>query len=182
MQAPAGLKGVIVADTTIGSVRGQEGFYHYREYDASDLARTRTVDDVVALLLDGALPTGSNSVDLGPQRVLPNEVASLVDAMSAFSADSLSVIRAGLLAIAEIEGHQPVLDIDHAQRRKDALRLIGAVPTIVARHYRRRNQLEPIEPDPTLGHAADYLRMATGDVPKDANAAAVEKYLSLIHI
>ncbi|MEM9655509.1 MAG: citrate synthase/methylcitrate synthase, partial [Actinomycetota bacterium] len=35
--APPGLKNLVVADTTIGSVRGAEGFFHYREYDAVEV-------------------------------------------------------------------------------------------------------------------------------------------------
>ena len=37
---PKGLEGVVVADTTVGDVRGLEGFYHYRQYSAVDLAKT----------------------------------------------------------------------------------------------------------------------------------------------
>lgn len=175
--APAGLKGVVVADTTIGSVRGSEGFYHYRQYDAAELARNRSLDDVLTLVIDGALPLESPAIELGQRRVLPTAVAELVDLMSPYSADSLSIIRAALLATAEVEGHRPVLDIDTAQRREDALRLVAIVPTIVARHHRRRLGREPIEPDPTLSHAADYLRMSTGSVPETSCATAVEKYL-----
>ena len=36
--APPGLKGVVVAETQLGDVRGTEGFYHYRQYAAPDLA------------------------------------------------------------------------------------------------------------------------------------------------
>ncbi|MEV4200945.1 citrate/2-methylcitrate synthase, partial [Micromonospora globbae] len=53
---PRGLAGVVVTDTAIGHVRGQEGFYHYRQYSAIDLAEHRTLEDVWALLIDGALP------------------------------------------------------------------------------------------------------------------------------
>ncbi len=35
---PEGLEGVVVAETTVGDVRGLEGFYHYRQYSAVDLA------------------------------------------------------------------------------------------------------------------------------------------------
>ena len=45
-EIPRGLKGVVVADTEVGDVRGTEGFYHYRQYSAIDLAeraaRSRT--------------------------------------------------------------------------------------------------------------------------------------------
>ena len=177
MQVPAGLKGVVVADTAIGAVRGSEGFYHYRQYNAADLARSRSVDEVLTLLIDGALPPEQSVIELGALRSLPEEVVDLVDAMSAFITDSLSVVRAALLAVADIEGHRPVLDIDRSERRANALRLIAVVPTIVARHYRRRNGLEPIGPDPQLTHAADYLQMSTGISPDPLKAAAVEKYL-----
>lgn len=178
MQVPAGLKGVAVADTTIGAVRGAEGFYHYRQYNAAHLARTRSVEDVVTLLIDGDLPPATTPIDLGTLRSLPTDVANLVDMMSTFTADSLTVIRAALLATADVEGQQPVLDIDHDQRRNDAIRLIGVTPTIVARHHRRRLGLDPIDPDPSLTHAADYLRMATGTIPRSDKATAVEKYLA----
>lgn len=175
--APPGLKGLVVADTTVGSVRGEEGFYHYRQYDAADLARNRSLDDVLTLVIDGALPPEAAPIVLGKERALPQVVAELVDAMSPYTTDALSMVRVALLAVAEVEGHQPVLDIGASQRREDALRLIAVVPTVVARHHRRRLGLEPIEPDPTLSHAADYLHMATGAVPPVAASAAVEKYL-----
>lgn len=175
--APPGLKGLAVADTTIGSVRGSEGFYHYREYNAADLARHRSVDEVLTLLIDGKLPPEMPAIDLGPLRSLPREVEDLVDSISPYMADALAVIRAAMLAVAELEGHQPTLDIGPVERRGNVLRLMAIVPTIVARHYRRRQNLEPIAPDPTLDHAADYLRMATGAVPAELNSRAVEKYL-----
>ncbi|MBO0731995.1 MAG: hypothetical protein J2P57_22235, partial [Acidimicrobiaceae bacterium] len=53
---PAGLKGVPVAATEIGDVRGTEGFYHYRQYSATELAQQRSLEDVWQLMFDGALP------------------------------------------------------------------------------------------------------------------------------
>src|SRR3712207_5488399 len=53
---PRGLKGVVVTDTAIGDVRGEEGFFHYRQYSAIELAATRPFDDVFRLLVDGTLP------------------------------------------------------------------------------------------------------------------------------
>ena len=54
---PRGLEGVVVAETSIGDVRGLEGFYHYREYNAVELAEKRSIEDVWYLLFEGALPT-----------------------------------------------------------------------------------------------------------------------------
>ena len=53
---PPGLRGVVVTATNLGDVRGDEGFYHYRQYSAVELARTRSFSDVCALMIDGTLP------------------------------------------------------------------------------------------------------------------------------
>jgi len=57
MDAPKGLEGVVVAETEVGDVRGQEGFYHYRQYNAVELAEKRSLEDVWYLLFEGELPT-----------------------------------------------------------------------------------------------------------------------------
>lgn len=54
--APPGLKGLAVADTELGSVRGEEGFFHYRQHDATELARRHSLEDVWTLQIYGALP------------------------------------------------------------------------------------------------------------------------------
>ncbi|MBO0748241.1 MAG: hypothetical protein J2O47_07815, partial [Acidimicrobiaceae bacterium] len=45
-----------MADTELGDVRGQEGFYHYRQYSATELAGSRSLEDVWQLMIDGRLP------------------------------------------------------------------------------------------------------------------------------
>ncbi len=65
-----GLEGVIVAETTVGDVRGLEGFYHYRQYSAVDLAAALSLEDAWYLLFEGALPTASERERL-PRRDPP---------------------------------------------------------------------------------------------------------------
>src|SRR3954470_9696984 len=57
IEVPRGLKGVIVTDTVLGDVRGAEGFYHYPEFDAVELAESRSFEDVWHLMVRGTLPT-----------------------------------------------------------------------------------------------------------------------------
>lgn len=175
--APPGLKGLAVADTELGSVRGGEGFFHYRQYDAVELARTRTLEDVWTLQVDGSLPPDTTAIDPGPLRALPDQAARVVDMAAAHLDDPMSVLRVGLLAVASVEGRGPLLDRSPAQRRDDAVRLVAVVPTVLARHQRRRAGLDPLDPDPQLSHAADYLRMNTGSSPSPKAARAVEQYL-----
>ena len=175
--APPGLKGLAVSDTELGSVRGEEGFFHYRQYNAVDLAVTRSLEDVWTLQFDGALPPAVPVMDPGPMRTLPEEAAQVVDAASVRMDDPMSVLRVGLLAVAATESLGPLLDRSADQQRHDAVRLAAVVPTVLARHQRRRNGLDPLEPDPDLSHAADYLRMITGTEPEPGSARAVEQYL-----
>ena len=175
--APPGLKGLAVADTVLGSVRGEEGYYHYRQHDAANLARARTLEDVWTLQIDGALPPEAATIDAGPLRALPEAAADVVDSAAARLDDPMAVLRVGLLATACSEGRGPLLDRSVAQRRDDALRLAAVVPTVLARHHRRQRGLEPVAPDPALSHAQDYLRMITGARPDPEAARAVEKYL-----
>src|SRR5207245_10877686 len=75
LEAPKGLEGVVVAETTVGDVRGQEGFYHYRQYSAVELAEKRTLEDVWHLLFEGELPTKAERQafidEIRPLRELP---------------------------------------------------------------------------------------------------------------
>ena len=54
--APRGLEGVAVAETSVGDVRGEEGFFHYRGYNATELARRCSFEQVWHLLVEGELP------------------------------------------------------------------------------------------------------------------------------
>ena len=63
VDVPRGLAGVVVADTRVGDVRGPEGFYHYRQYSAVELARTRGFEDVWHLLVHGELPGARRGAD-----------------------------------------------------------------------------------------------------------------------
>ncbi len=175
--APPGLKGLAVADTELGAVRGEQGFFHYRQYDAAQLARQRTLEDVWTLQVDGALPPSVGVIDGGPLRSLPRSAADLVDAAAERLSDPMATLRVGLLAVADIEARGATLDRSARELREDALRLAAVVPTILARHHRIRLGLAPIDPDPSLGHAADYLRMTTDITPSAEAARAVEQYL-----
>lgn len=177
---PAGLKGVAAAQTSIGSVRGNEGFYHYRQYDASALARTESVEAVWYLLLNGELPSSPAEAQefasfIGRQRRVDLAPEVLDAVAAATTAPHLGLIALLPLVIREIP---PSIDQTPEQRRELATRIAAAVPTILAATYRRRKGLEVIAPDPSLGHAPDWIRMATGiDVGED-KARMVEAYLT----
>ena len=57
---------------------------------------------------------------------------------------------------------------------------MARMPTVVAAYWRLRQGLEPIAPDASLGHAANYLQMLTGERPSEAAARGLETYLNTV--
>ncbi len=57
IEVPAGLNGVVAAETAIGAVNGDEGYFHYGAHDATRLARENTLEEVWFLVREGRLPT-----------------------------------------------------------------------------------------------------------------------------
>ncbi|MFE4669058.1 citrate synthase/methylcitrate synthase [Streptomyces sp. NPDC056716] len=183
VEAPRGLAGVVVADTEIGDVRGREGFYHYRQYSAVDLARTRSFEDVWHLLVHGELPDTARSAafaaETAARRRLPDEVAAVLPAIAAAGRDSgpLAGMRTALSLLGAAQGFRPAYDIDAERRRADTVVAAAAVPTLLAALYRLGRGLDPVEPREDLSYAANYLYMVTGSVPDRRRARAVEQYL-----
>jgi citrate synthase len=183
IDVPRGLKGVVVTDTTIGDVRGLEGFYHYRQYSAVELAERRSFEDVWQLVFDGALPDREASAafarDLAARRVLP---PSVLDALPALvppggEFEPLAALRAAVSVWGTWRGLRPTLDIDAATLRDDALDLCAALPVLLAALLRIRGGEPVIEPRAELGHAANWVWMLTGREPSAEHARAVEQYL-----
>ncbi|MEU3030704.1 citrate synthase/methylcitrate synthase [Streptomyces incarnatus] len=183
VDVPRGLAGVVVTETEIGDVRGREGFYHYRQYSAVDLARTRRFEDVWHLLVHGTLPDAGRGAAFAAEtaalRRLPEEVRASLPAIAAASRVSgpLAGLRTGLSLLGAARGFGPLYDLDADRRRADTLAAGAAVPTLLTALYRLGRGLEPVEPREDLPYAANYLYMLTGSVPDSRRARAVEQYL-----
>ena len=183
-EVPKGLEGVVVADTTIGDVRGLEGFYHYRQYNAIDLAEKRTLEDVWYLLFEGELPSvrqRDGFIDeVKPRRTIPVEVKDLLPQVAALGgpdAPPLDMLRTTYSMMAVDLDYRPWLDGSRAELHAQALQTCAVVPTLLTALYRLKHGLEPIDPHPDLPYAANYLYMMQGEVPKPEYARAVEQYL-----
>src|SRR6476620_6263499 len=93
---PKGLAKVVVTDTELGDVRGDEGFFHYRQYSAVELAEQVGFEQAWYLLFHGHLPDDDElatfSAAAGRLRVLPPGLADLLPAICATTTDSLQVL------------------------------------------------------------------------------------------
>jgi citrate synthase len=181
--ASSGLRGVVVADTALGDVRGLEGFYHYRQYSAPDLAATRTFEDVWYLLFEGELPSLAERsgylAEIAPLRELPDELLAVLPAVAGQGRAPLAGLRTALSHLAAIEEMPATYDADPATIRANAMRICAVTPVVIAALHRLATGLVPIAPRADLGFAANYLYMIDGEVPDPARARAIEQYLIL---
>jgi citrate synthase len=183
-EVPKGLEGVVVADTTIGDVRGLEGFYHYRQYNAVDLAKSRPLEDVWHLMFEGRLPETiaereAFAAEIRARRAIPASVATVLPTIATAGETfiPLDALRTAVSQYGAAMGFRPSIDVDAAELRENAMGTCAVVPTLICALHRLRQGLEPIAPHASLGYAANYLYMMQGTEPTPEYAAAVEKYL-----
>jgi citrate synthase len=142
--------------TKLSDVDGEAGRLVVAGWPVERLAAEKRFEDAVALLWGepGAAPLGRGRAAAWER--LPR----LGDALDA--SDGMDALRA---ATAHLPGGASRVE------------LIGAVAVFAAAWARRRAGADPIPPDPSLGHAADVVRMATGATPDAARARAADAYL-----
>src|SRR5437588_12373839 len=81
-KSPAGLEGVVAAESSVGDVDGVRGVLIYQGLDIHDLAEHSTFEETIFLLWHGRLPRREEldalRRDLAANQRLPGEVLSLM--------------------------------------------------------------------------------------------------------
>ncbi len=148
---PRGLKGVVVAETALGDVRGLEGFYHYRQYAAPDLAAVRTLEDVWHLLFEGELPSlaarDEYAARIAALAPLPAELLAVLPQLAVGGRVPLAGLRTAALATRGHRGHAPEL----RRRSRDAP---GERDAAVRDDPGRHRRVAPADDRPNTGRAA----------------------------
>lgn len=178
-----GLKGVYFERSAVSDINGAAGTLHYRGYSIHDLATHATFEEVCHLLVIGELPTASELADfdaeLRAHRAVPAAVLDIIRACK--DGHPMDVLRTAVSALASL-GRDSFKTSEQAFLR-NGLRLTAQLPTLVAAHEAIRNGRDPIAPDETLGHAANWLWMLKGEVPSQdaARLADVDFILHAEH-
>lgn len=180
IDVPTGLEGVVAAETGIGDVRGDEGYFHYRGYSAPHLARTQALESVWHLVQRGHFPDVEEQRSFAAataalRQLDPGVVAALPHVAGVGT--PMAAVRTALSLAGQ--SSRPWLDLTAAERLHEATRLTAMMPSLVAGVWRARHGRDVVAPDPNLGVAADYLRMISGSTPSRVAAQAVERYLLL---
>jgi citrate synthase len=179
IDVPPGLANVVVTETTLGDVRGREGFYHYRQYSAVDLARSVSLEEVWHLLLLGRLPTAGELAEFSARvvagRAVPDAVAALVPVVA--DGPPMATLRTLLSGYGAAGGFAPLYDQSPEERLDAAIRVGAVAPGLLAAAHRVSRGEEPVAARDDLGFTANYLYQLSGTEPTPEQVAAVSAYL-----
>jgi len=184
IEVPKGLKGVVVAETQVGDVRGTEGFYHYRQYSAVDLSQQCSLEEVWHLLYEGHLPNRAELDDFKSRvcehRVLPADLKAILPSVAEMGTDfvPLEALRSALSLLCSSWGFRPWIDLAPGVLKDQALRVCAVIPTLIMALHRLNRGEQPVDPHPDLGYAANYLYMWKGEEPSAEHTRAIEQYLT----
>jgi 2-methylcitrate synthase len=172
----AGLEDVVAATSSICYLDGARGVLAYYGYDIHDLAKGATFEETCYLLWHGRLPNRAELGDLQSQlaaaRPVSEPILRLMKQLPA--SDGMDMLRTLTSALGQ---YDPEVNDSSAQAQyRKAVRLTAQMGSIVATYGRLQAGGGPIQPDPALGHAANFLYMLRGDRP---NARAFDVALTL---
>ena len=170
-----GLQGVYIDKTQSSFIDGAEGKLLYRGYSIHDLAEKSTFEETVYLLLYGKLPNQGELDDfdalLRANRSIPAEVIEIIRLTK--DAHPMDVLRTAVSALAAYD--PDVADNSLEATLRKGIRLTAQAPTIVTAHSRINSGEAPVEPNPDLNQAANFLYMLFGKEPTPAESRLMEK-------
>ena len=178
----AGLEGVVATSSTICDIDGAKGVLAYCGYDIHELAQHATFEEVCFLLWHRRLPTRGELGDLQSQlaaaRLLPDGIIRLMRSLPIdMSTDAMGGLRTLVSALSHFDGEAE--DDSSESRYRQAVRLTARMGSLVATYGRLSAGANMVEPDPGIGHAANFLLMLNGTRPTAVEARALDVALIL---
>jgi citrate synthase len=167
-KSPIGLDGIPAAETVLSHVDGEHGELIIAGEHIKTLAGKSSFEGVTARLWNGATGRTLSEVNVRASLGAARERAfarlpELLPATRGMSiVDGFRAAIAGLRAESGIE-HEATI--------------VGACPVIAGALVQRAKGNDPIAPDPTLGHAADTLKMLRGRKAEPREVTALDTYL-----
>lgn len=178
-----GLKGVYFERSGVSHIDGAKGELSYRGYSIHDLATHATFEEVCYLLIHGELPNATQLAAfdeaLRANRAVPAPVLDIIRTCA--DGHPMDVLRTTVAALAALEPASR--DTGEEAFLANGVRLTAQVPTLIAAHEAIRKGRDPVDPDPALSHAANWLWMLKGERPSEdaARLADVDFILHAEH-
>ena len=161
-----GLEGVVADTTSISHVIPEMKALSYRGYPVHELADNCSFEEVAYLVLQGELPTCRQleefkSLEESMRKISPRTLKTLRN--MSLKAHPMDRLIAGLSFLG-LEDQHNFDDCSEANLEK-SIRLMAAIPTLIAANYRLSIGKRPIPPDNSLGFAENFLVMCFGKIP-----------------
>jgi citrate synthase len=177
-----GLEGAITNESAISYVDGANGKLIYRGFSIDDLcAGGGGYEETAYLLIDGLLPTKAQldafSKDIAGRRSIPQEVKDLITQIGP-KTHPMNTLRTAVSMLGCLNAKEFEVNVENDL--DIALSLTAQFPTVVAATQRARKGQPILEPDPSLGHSEDFMRMMTGE-KAGARTAEVMDMALIIH-
>jgi len=178
-----GLEGVLVAESELSFIDGDEGKLVYRGYTIEDLARDASYEEVLYLLWHGELPTRDEleafRADMASHREVDDDVLDLVADLAAADEDPMAALRTAVSELAAFDGDADADPTDREANLRKGKRITAKIPTIVAAFTRLRDGDDVVAPREDLDHAANFLYVLNGEAPDDVLADVFDQALVL---
>lgn len=176
---PAGLEGVVAADSEICYIDGTAGTLSYRGYNIHTLAESAKFEEVIHLLWHGRLPNRAEldklKSALVEHRPIPEPVTEFLGKNG--KASSMDVLRT---AVSMLSLYDPLAEDSSLEANvRKAEKLMAQTATIVTTFDRLRNGKAVIAGDPKLGFSANFLYTLTGNRPDDVSERAFDVAMTL---
>jgi citrate synthase len=162
-----GLEGAPACDTRVGYVNGAKGWLIYRGLNIFDLAEKSTYEETAFLLLFGHLPSASEmdgfKAKLARYAPMSPETRKVLEFIPTARAHPMSTLRTCVSVQGSLDPNADDTSVEN--ETEIAIRLIAQMSTMTGAIARIRKGQAPLDPDPSLSHAANLLYMMTGTRP-----------------
>ena len=170
-----GLEGVVIDTTSVSKVMPEINSLVYRGFPVQDLAEQCSFEEVAYLLWQGELPTASELGEFKRQEKSKRDISEQLKALIQNfprTGHPMDRIRTAVSCLAMED--ERTFDNSEKVNRDKSLRILAAVPTMLAHDYRVRKGLEPVCPRADLDICANFLNMCFGEVPREEILRAFE--------
>jgi len=183
-QIHKGLDGVVIDESRLSRVFGDEGRLVFRGYDVDDIAANGDFEETLYLMWYGELPDADEyeafAASLAAQRDVPDEILDLLRNLAAVDQHPMDVLQASIAALAGYDEHadvDPEEDLDGVVQMGQSL--AAKMATITAAYTRLRDGQEPVAPREDLSHAANFLYMLHDEEPAAEFVDAMDTALQI---
>ncbi len=177
-----GLRGVIFTETRLSAVDGQAGKLVIGGFAVEELAPKASFEEVLHLLWHDRLPNQEELSELRRElvarRALPEVTLTVLRHAAKHKLPPMDALRVGVdtLSLADEEPN----DLSRPANLRRAMHLVAALPNVLAAYWRLLQGLEPVPPQATLSHAANFLATLHGEEPHPEAARALETYFNTV--